>query len=439
MKTIAYLTIPAAAILLLSGCERSDGTQSPALGTERTLIRATVEPTASETRIAIDKTGYKWNDHDTIGLVVGTTNIPATLVYAQDGTVYFEPATAIEPGTTVYGYYPYTEQTEAIADVLTLTLPNEQTTEYAGQLAPVMPMVAPEATVNEDGTMDLLFKPLGSIAGLKVWSSDPTWQSEQVTSVHLGSFDMLAGDLTLNFRLPEIDLTSLSSSDVTLDLTNPSTIAASKEDATLIYVVVPAMTLGGLNATVTTDKASYQFTQETPVNVDFRANTIHTISMDLTQSERTIILTGVPFTTAIYDYSNRDPNGNQWGQIITDYPREIGLSWDQLGYSITLTNSEVVRYWVYCDLYEAPNFPPSKLTGPFMKDLSDEDLLAACIKKGTECTENDTVAIMVREGGPSTKSCAVAVAVEFKDGTRAVYRTHRIGSMRGGASYLVWN
>ena len=435
MKAIWFL-IPAAAALLATGCDKSGDGTAPASAAQG-LIRVAVEPAATETRVTLDTYGavYKWNETDRIGLFVegmgGGSNIAAGLVEDENGTAYFKPDVVLTPGATVHAYYPYTDGlTPDAGNLLTVTLPDVQTAEYAGQLAPVMPMVAPAATVNEDGSLDLRFQPLCSIAGLRVWSSEGTYSDEQVLSVRLGSSDMLAGSYSFDYTNPDAaPVMDLTGSEVTLQLTNAAVPGSDKPSAPMLFVVVPAMELGGLNATVTTDKAAYAFTQksEDPVPVGFRANTVHSISLDLSSAVRTKLLTGVPFTVAVYDYANREADGTTWGTIRSDYEREPGFPWDEIGYGVTLTDTDVVRYWVYCDLIAD--------IGAF----NDEALLEACIAKGTERTESDTVPIMVREGGPGSKTCAVAVAVEFKDGTRAVYRTHKIGSMRGGAHYNVWD
>ena len=54
-------------------------------------------------------------------------------------------------------------------------------------------------------------------------------------------------------------------------------------------------------------------------------------------------------------------------------------------------------------------------------------------------TESGIVKILVREGGPAVVTWGVAVAVEYADGTQKVFRTHRMGAMRGECRVLsIW-
>lgn len=424
-----------AAAALWTGCSNDEASAGTDGGVRLVLAAEVAADDAAVSRTAIVDGAWTWSEGDRIGLFVEnaqrpTQNVPA--VFREvDGKVRFEArVNAAAAGDKVYAYYPYSEQAELGADgSVTLTLPDVQSQATAGVPdGSVMPMVAQPIEIPAEGGMGVLrFKPRMSMACFEIWSSDAGLRVEKVLSVTFDSWTGIAGDYSVSYKDPMKTLRTETLDGVTTstELGDETPVGASKAAATRVYMVLPALKMEGMNVRVATDLADYTFAADDDATAAFTANSVKSFSIDLAKADtRTEKLVSVPFTTDVLHYGNRyEGEGHQYGTI-------LGAD-DLFGYQVTLTDDKVVKYWVYCGEW-------SELQN-YVSSAKDSELLELVKTKGTPMTESGIVEILVREGGPAVVTSGVAVAVEYADGTQKVFRTHRMGAMRGECRVLsIW-
>ena len=285
MKNIIYpfITVVAAAAALVS-CTREETEVN-----DQTEFVYRFELVEGETKATLDNEGVWWEaGKDHVGVIVGDENIQANVEVSEGKKVIsFTSESAIEEGTPIYSYYPYSQAITSAAEAQ-VTIPTEQ----EGGSVSAMPMAgipihlesAPGATSN--GTIN--FMNLGAIIEFRVYSTNATYANETVESV---AFWSDSEEQKVSGTAP-IDLTEVTGGDEpfapTIVLGTPSfrratvtqsaSVVADKDDATPIYLVVAPGTFASGKIVVNTNAASYTFPY---TNKSFARNSIKKFSMNL--------------------------------------------------------------------------------------------------------------------------------------------------------------
>lgn len=438
-----YILPIAALMMLATGCDKSGEENLPA-GTNdgmRLLLRPVVAQEA-DTRISLNENKYQWSEGDRIGLFIenATTpsqNIPADL-YFENGDPYFATGQVeAAEGDKVYAYYPY--HADAMFDNGYVTFPTdaEQTQAEAGVLATTsMPMSAVPTAVAAEGTVTTLqFVPMQAMIRFAVWSSNASYRTEKVEQITVQTYEAISGNVSIPYMNADpatagASIDGFDATQIVTKLTTAAAVGAESTAAAEVYMTFPAMTVTGMEVIVTTDKANYTLTSSSSLII-FNRNEIKLLSLDLGGSfvhreEKTVEM---PFTTELYDYMNRDPEGVYDGEQVD--MGDGGLPGNRFGLRVELNEgSNVAKYWVYS--------APWTDMEAYSDASKTADLLNLVVANGTMKTESATCEVLVRQGGPSKVTTATAVAVEYEDGSREVFRIYKLGAFRGMSVQFTW-
>ena len=173
----------------------------------------------------------------------------------------------------VFAVYPYLESTKiSNKEVMSLTLPSEQ--EYREN------SFGPGANVMTSATEDnmLRFKNVGGYLVLKFYG-----EGVSVSSIKLegNNGELLSGKATITHPVggtPSTTMASTAGSSITLTCENPVELGATKEDATMFWLVVPPTKFtGGFTLTVI-DANGAEFVKKTTANLTIARNGVLRIS-----------------------------------------------------------------------------------------------------------------------------------------------------------------
>ena len=246
------------------------------------------------TKATLDQEGVWWEvEKDNVGVIVDGENIQADVV-ESDGkkVISFTRETAIDAGTPIYSYYPYSEAVTS-AESARVTIPTEQ----EGASVSAMPMAGIPITLESEAgapsSGKINFLNLGAIIDFRIYSTNADYANETVESVTFKSDSDAAkasGTATIdltgvqggeNPSVPTIafgDLPSYRRATVTQSVS----VAASKDAATTpMYLVVAPGTFSG-TVTVNTNAASYTFKF---TNKTLARNTITKFNMNIGSSK----------------------------------------------------------------------------------------------------------------------------------------------------------
>ena len=286
-KTFKSFFVFAAAALTLAGCQRVEMDQPQQEG-EYKYSFAIVD----DTRAVIGDNNVEWVSGDQVGMFVGDYKGYAKVdVTTSPKMVVLYSTSAIPAGTMAYAYAPYdVANKEVDPDMVKITLSNIQ----SGAQTSAMPLAGLPFEVEEEidpraqsGNGQIRFMNLGSLINFKIYSSDEAFQGETVKSVEFEATAPIAGVGYID--LTAVDMNDESSLELLLEAEETSVkvnedmpVAASKEDAEAIKMVVLPGEYGG-TLTVTTDAATYE--KEIPAR-EFARSHSRTFGLDLAKAER---------------------------------------------------------------------------------------------------------------------------------------------------------
>jgi hypothetical protein len=186
----------------------------------------------------------------------------------------------------VYAVYPYLESTKiSNEEVMTITLPSEQVYRNGS--------FGPGANVMTSATEDnmLRFKNVGGYLVLKFYG-----EGVSVSSIKLegNNGELLSGKATVTHAVegvPSVTMATDAGTSITLNCPTPVELGATKENATIFWLVVPPTKFtGGFTLTVT-DVNGNEFVKETTTNLSIARNGVLRISpIEVTISATTIDL-----------------------------------------------------------------------------------------------------------------------------------------------------
>ena len=222
------------------------------------------------TKATLGTSGVAWENGDRVGIFVPNFAGYASIdVNKTPKEVVLYSTSVIPSGSKAYAYYPYSADNTKDDDESAKIVFNSI---QQGGSASSMPMAGIPFTVenevaqktNQNGLIKFLN--LGSIIEFNVFSTKAEYQTETVKSIKL---ETSKGDYVSGITY--LDLTTVDASDETtlevnvlhsddgsieVKVNQDANVAASKGDATPIYMVlIPGNHLGSI--TVNTDQASY--------------------------------------------------------------------------------------------------------------------------------------------------------------------------------------
>lgn len=272
MKTAAYcnyLFMAVAVSVALAACTKDYDPEEP-------VGKYTMSIGAPETRALLgeDEKGRfgHWEPGDRLGTAVGSGSPAYSNI--QPGT----PSTfriykygGISVGETIYAYYPYNSDTKSITQARMSIPPVQKQTGDSFDFD-AMPMASEGYVVPEGvqlsgnfaylGEMNLMN--LGSLIQYQIFSSDPSYASEVVTSVTFNAGSPVSGAFSMDITAirasdeSTLAINGLTGSSVQTLLESGAALGSTRESGCDVYMVVAPCRTGG-TIVVVTDKASYTY------------------------------------------------------------------------------------------------------------------------------------------------------------------------------------
>ena len=286
-KTFKSFFVFAAAALTLAGCQRVEMDQPQHEGEYRYSFTI-----ADDTRAVIGDSNVEWVAGDQVGMFVGNYKGYAKVdVSTTPKMVVLYSTEAIPAGTMAYAYAPYDAENKNNEPDWTKIVVNGI---QSGAQASAMPLAGVPFEVEEEidpkaqeGNGQIKFMNLGSVINFKIFSTDEEFQNETVQYIQFESDKTLAGigyiDLTAVDMNDESTLELvMTTEENTVRVNEEMAVAAEKEEATPIKMVILPGTFSG-TLTVVTDAATY--TKEIPER-EFARSHSRTFGLDLVKAER---------------------------------------------------------------------------------------------------------------------------------------------------------
>lgn len=305
-----------------------------------------------ESKATLDNGGVLWETNDRVGMFLegytGYANVKANVTPKQV-TLYSK--NDIPAGSYAYAYYPYNpENADKASTKIILSNIQEGGSMSAMPMAGIPFLVQDEVPVSGTSAQTngvIQFVNLGAIIDFRIFSTNSAYASETVKSVTFHADGVtIAGEATM-------DLTALS--DVQFDdaalvlnwsnnnvydyvkVNQTTPVAASKDAATPIYMVVGPGTYPSGTITVVTDAASYTFNY---TNKELGRNSLKHYNMNLANASRVadVVETTVSlpyteaFTSSRGEFEIEGGTGNEWqfkatyGATVSGYYKESGAS-----------------------------------------------------------------------------------------------------------------
>ena len=323
LRSIVFV---AAAAMTLASCSKDPVTDNQPAPGQRTLRFTSSEGAEDNSAHKIgtrthfdDQYAVKWDDatdqvgvyiHDT-ELLGGTSNAVGTIERVGTVAHFTAQVGSFYANDFFCAYYPYTADNNSGAGSVKMTIPAQQEQAETGTFnGRNNPMVAvPHPFTEEEaatGTIKLpvKFRLLGGIAEFAIYSANAAYNGEVIRSLTFtnstqefvtGTFTYDLTAVTETGETAAIDKSTIlagegsNSVSVTLDQEWASAfpVSADQADNILFLTVLPGEYTG--NFVVTTDKASYTFSNKT---VDFKRAHIRRFSLDLNNAERSECITG---------------------------------------------------------------------------------------------------------------------------------------------------
>lgn len=288
MKKIWNYLIVALAGLSLLACNKE--MTEPSASSEYTYVITVDEGS----KLYLDGNHMAWEEYDGVGWCAfsGSQGFKysgyAAINMSTPRTFSVTCPISIDAGGHIYACAPCSYiNDDAEAD---LFIPFDQ----YGVIQNAMPMVALPVAVTERipantprvvGQAQFIY--LGAVIQYNVFTSDPSYSTEQIQSVSFIAESPIAGNFSVD--LTTVSETSipvpsgLTDKSVTSYLDHPEVAGGSKADGLKVYQVVAPGTLSG-TVTVTTDAATYSYAVS---NVVFDRASIKTLNVDLASANAT--------------------------------------------------------------------------------------------------------------------------------------------------------
>ena len=272
-----------------------------------------------------------WESGDRLGTIVAS-DAPA-YSYVDVGTPstfkIYRPG-GLNAGELLYAYYPYSAETES-AKAVRLSIPAAQSQTGGEFDFDAMPMAAApfeipaKYAVGTQNTSvgEIQLYNLASMAEFQVFSSNSSYRSETILNVSFEADAAIAGAFTKDITLispadeSSLSISGYSVNTVVTSVESAPAIAASREDAASVFMVLAPGSYAG-TVTVTTNMARYCFNLSS--SQTFHRSSIRSFGVDLgtcqnrvsTAAAKTVtktivqILGGSPVNGVKYEVLNLD-------------------------------------------------------------------------------------------------------------------------------------
>lgn len=254
----------AAAAIALGSCSRNDE-MKPVIPEEG--YNYSFNLSSAETKAVLGTKAVEYEAGDKVGVFVGNASQSEGVVDVEKSPVAVEFKTD-EPlvlGTTLYAYYPYTEEnSSASPEAVRLNIPAAQNQKADTYDADAMPMVARPCLVDAEVAAgekagELYMYNMAAVVEYQVYSTDAAHQSEKVVSVEFEA-EGIAGEFSCNISNVDFETyntPSLTGNSVVTTVKSPMNVGTQEAKAKVYMVVGTGEWLGSV--TVNTDVASYTF------------------------------------------------------------------------------------------------------------------------------------------------------------------------------------
>ena len=262
-----------------------------------------------ETRATLDNGGVLWVSGDRVGMFLeGYTGYANVQASASPKTIQLYSKNEIPAGSYAYAYYPF-DNTNSDKTNTIINIPSLQ----SGGGTSAMPMAGIPFQVQEIVAVSgssattngvLQFVNLGAIIDFRVFSTNAAYRTENVQYVIFQADGVnVAGKAHLDLTALDegyFDDSALNLSWGTTDVSDnvkvaqTTAVAATKDAATPIYMVVAPGTFTSGTITIGTDAATYTFAY---TNKELGRNALKHYNMDLAHASRVAGVTEVVKTT----------------------------------------------------------------------------------------------------------------------------------------------
>ena len=305
MKNIVSVLSLTAAICIGTACAK----ENPAATTGSEELYSYSFALDETTRTVLDGSHLAWESGDVLGAYVNNGSLISanqsspvnTAVTPRQVTIH--STVAINAGSSVYAYFPYTASNGSTPNAVTLKIPTEQYQSSEGVFdSDAMPLVSVPWTAGSNlGTetgATLKMVGLGSLLCINVYSTDATIATEKIKKVIFtaGSSAKIAGNFTYDLTATSYNASTLKVSVGTLSGWNensvstgflPSSYAApigsTEENGTKVYMVIAPVMAGG-QLVIVTDNATCKYKVTVPP-IEFARNATRTLHIDLASAQ----------------------------------------------------------------------------------------------------------------------------------------------------------
>lgn len=347
-----HISLSAVILATALSCGKEEPVPVPASQTPSTLYRYSFDLQEDRGKATLDNNGAFWEEGDMVGLYLGGIgNTEAEInMDTSPKTVILRSATPIPAGTNAYAYYPFDED-NTDASAIRFNIPHIQ----SGGSVSAMPMAGVPFTIEEGGSTStngqIYFMNLASIIDFKVYSS--SFNGETVQSVTFQSYGTtISGDAVLNMTSldPDNEQTlalnfngSNSHDNITVRQIAP--VAASKDAATSIYMVIAPGTYASGTITIVTDAATYTFPFS---DKSLARNELKHYTMNLNNATRQAVseINTFPYSEAFTANKGafviEGGTGNEW-KFVSTYGAKASGYYSGNGHDVT---TSLVSPWV---------------------------------------------------------------------------------------------
>lgn len=264
---------------------------------------------SADTKTTLNDKIVEWETDDKLGFFAdGSVNKYGNISFSDEGKAQFPIylSKALEVGEKVYSYFPYKDG-QTSASSLAFTIPSEQNGNFDAMPQISLPYTISEAmTIGSHPVEDMRFCNLASVAQIKIYNTNPDYSAEKISSVKFEADQAIAGDISgfnataVDYSNPEtLSIGGYEETSVSYSLSTPTTVAATKDNATALNLVVAPGTYVG-EIIVTTDKATYSYEVTEEKKLSFNRSVIKPISIDLKNGQRAV---AVDYVTLPFEWA----------------------------------------------------------------------------------------------------------------------------------------
>lgn len=263
---------------------------------------------SADTKTSLNDKVVEWETGDKLGFFADGSENKYGNVSFKDGKaqipIYL--AKALSAGAKVYSYFPFKDEQTSVSS-LKFTIPSEQNGNFDAMPQVSLPYTVSEAmAIGSHPVEDMRFCNLASVAQIKIYNTNPDYSAEKISSVKFEADQAIAGDISgfnataVDYSNPEtLSIGGYEETSVSYSLSTPTTVAATKDNATALNLVVAPGTYGG-KIIVTTDKATYSYEVTEEKKLSFNRSVIKPISIDLKNGQRAV---AVDYVTLPFEWA----------------------------------------------------------------------------------------------------------------------------------------